>query len=268
MSTRVKFAIAVGAALTATSFFVVPCDSCRDSALEPELVTIASRTFQYRPAGEFTRNGLVVDAPIVTSKRKTSLTIMRHQVTSAAYEECVREGACPTLQQSNAPYGDRPVVNVNWNDANAYASWLSRRTGRTYRLPTDEEWIFAAGSRFADDAVNADESADPSKRWLARYEKESNRENVDKEVRPVGAFGFNEYGMSDIAGNVWEWTDTCFRRVALDASPARASMQNCGVRVVAGSHRSYMTDFIRDPRSGGCAVGVPPVNLGFRLVRA
>ena len=42
---------------------------------------------------------------------------------------------------------------------------------------------------------------------------------------------------------------------------------NCGVRVVEGQHRSYMTDFIRDPRSGGCAVGKPPSNLGFRLVR-
>jgi hypothetical protein len=41
---------------------------------------------------------------------------------------------------------------------------------------------------------------------------------------------------------------------------------NCGVRVVEGAHRTYMTDFIRDPRTGGCAAGVPPANLGFRLV--
>lgn len=42
---------------------------------------------------------------------------------------------------------------------------------------------------------------------------------------------------------------------------------NCGVRVAAGAHRSYMTNFIRDPRGGGCAAGLPPANLGFRLVR-
>ena len=42
---------------------------------------------------------------------------------------------------------DQPVVKVSWRDASAYASWLSRKTGRTYRLPTDEEWVFAAGSR-------------------------------------------------------------------------------------------------------------------------
>jgi formylglycine-generating enzyme required for sulfatase activity len=97
---------------------------------------------------------------------------------------------------------------------------------------------------------------------------ESNRDDIDKAVKPVGAFGVNEHGLADMAGNVWEWTDTCYRRVAL--APGVASGRptiNCGVRVVAGRHRSYMTDFIRDPRSGGCAVGIPPANLGFRLVR-
>jgi hypothetical protein len=46
----------------------------------------------------------------------------------------------------------------------------------------------------------------------------------------------------------------------------RVTNTNCGVRVVQGAHRTYMTDFIRDPRTGGCAAGVPPANLGFRLV--
>ena len=55
-------------------------------------------------------------------------------------------------------------------------------------------------------------------------------------------------------------------RVSLDGGRERITNTNCGVRVVEGAHRSYMTDFIRDPRSGGCAAGVPPANLGFRLV--
>ena len=52
-----------------------------------------------------------------------------------------------------------------------------------------------------------------------------------------------------------------------DAGQAISTNSNCGVRVVEGQHRTYITDFIRDARAGGCAVGIPPDNLGFRLVR-
>jgi len=270
MLLSLKISIAIGAGIVAMLPLALPCGTCGAPLPgEPELVTIAPQPFEYREAGEFSRGGRAVDAPVVSSARKIPLTLMRRQVTAAEYEECVREGGCPPAPQDDAPGNDRPVVKVSWRDASAYASWLSRKTGRTYRLPTDEEWVFAAGSRFVDDSVGADESVDPSKRWLARYEIESNRDNFDKDLKPVGSFGFNEHGLADMAGNVWEWTNTCYRRVALDHGVASGpATENCGVRVVAGRHRSYMTDFIRDPRSGGCAVGVPPANLGFRLVRS
>ena len=57
------------------------------------------------------------------------------------------------------------------------------------------------------------------------------------------------------------------RSVLNDAGETISSSPNCGVRVAEGQHRAYVTDFIRDARAGGCAVGVPPSNLGFRLVR-
>jgi formylglycine-generating enzyme required for sulfatase activity len=265
MLMSVKIATAIGAAMVAALPLALSFGIRDGGSGGPELVAIAPRAFAYREAGEFTRGGHSVDAPVVAIARKSPLVIMRRQVTAAEYEECVRDGSCSSSPQDIVTGSDLPVVRISWRDATAYAAWLSRKTGRSYRLPTDEEWAFAAGSRFADDSVGADESADPSKRWLARYEKESSRDAFDKEVKPAGTFGVNEHGLADMAGNVWEWTDTCYRRAALD--PGVAATVNCGVRVVAGRHRSYMTDFIRDARSGGCAVGAPPANLGFRLVR-
>jgi formylglycine-generating enzyme required for sulfatase activity len=84
--------------------------------------------------------------------------------------------------------------------------------------------------------------------------------------QPIGTFGRNSNGLLDVGGNVWEWTESCFVRARLDGEAVHVTNTNCGVRVVEGAHRTYMTDFIRDPRSGGCAAGVPPANLGFRLV--
>ena len=162
---------------------------------------------------------------------------------------------------------DRPAVKVSWHDANAYAAWLSRQLRATYRLPTDEEWVYAAGSRFRDEMLPGTDR-DPAQRLLQRYELESDRDEViDSEPRSLGSFGSNENGLLDLAGNVWEWTDTCFVHQILNAAGTGASIVNCGVRVVEGRHRTYMADFIRDPRAGGCSVGKPPKNLGFRLVR-
>ncbi len=152
----------------------------------------------------------------------------------------------------------------------AYAAWLSHETGASWRLPTDEEWAYAAASLFNDDALpESFDGSDPGRRALALYDRDANRgDAIGKSLRPIGGFGANENGLLDVAGNVWEWTDTCFTRNALNAqNKVGTTIVNCGVRVVEGRHRTYMTDFIRDPRVGGCAIGKPPANLGFRLVR-
>jgi len=237
---------------------------------QPALVQLAPGFFRYRMAGDFTRAGKPAEAPLVTTRVAQPFAIMKHQVTGAAYQRCVEDSACRGISVDHAAGADKPAVMVSWRDADAYARWLSRKTGKTYRLPTDEEWAFAAGSRYQDDGLAVD-SEDPSKRWLARYEKEASLKSVevDSEPRSLGAFGANENGLLDVSGNVWEWTNTCFVRVALDDAGKATGKQtaNCGVRVVEGQHRAYVTDFIRDARAGGCAAGIPPANLGFRLVR-
>lgn len=233
---------------------------------EPTLVELRPGTMLYRVAGDFTRAGRPAVAPLVTVRVAQPLAIMKRQVSGADYQRCVDERACKPLAGPGTD-PDRPVVQVSWHDASDYARWLSRRTGASYRLPSDEEWAFAAGSRWRDDAVPIDAN-DPSRRALARYQREAELKggSADAEPKPFGSFGANENGLLDLAGNVFEWTSTCFVRKALD-NPDAAATAHCGVRVVEGQHRTYMTDFVRDARSGGCAAGLPPTNLGFRLVR-
>jgi formylglycine-generating enzyme required for sulfatase activity len=234
--------------------------------VQQAMVELHAGTMPYRMAGDFTRAGKPAKAPMTTLRMERPLAIMTHQVSSADYQACVDEGACRALDRGVTVAIDRPAVQVSWHDAEAYAAWLSRRTGDHYRLPTDQEWALAAGSKFRDDGLAVDDN-DPSKRWIARYEREAGRDD-NSATRPFGAFGVNENGVADLAGNVWEWTATCFERHVLDeAGRSVKQASNCGVRVAEGAHRAYVTDFIRDARAGGCASGVPPSNLGFRLVR-
>ncbi|MBR0825170.1 SUMF1/EgtB/PvdO family nonheme iron enzyme [Bradyrhizobium manausense] len=239
----------------------------RSATGSPEIVEIARGSFSYRAAGDFTRAGKQAEAPLVSVRFTRPVAIMRHQVSSADYQTCVQDGACRALDRDVAVALDRPAVQVSWHDADAYANWLSRKTGERYRLPSDEEWAYAAGSRFKDDGVPVDAN-DPSKRSLGRYERESDRAFTDNKPDPFGKVGANEHGVFDMAGNVWEWTSSCFVRSRQDenGNAARPTI-NCGVRIAEGAHRAYVTDFIRDARAGGCAQGVPPANLGFRLVR-
>jgi len=240
----------------------------------PDLVELRPGAFRYRASGEFTRDGKPAMAPMVTITMRQTLAVMRHQVTAADYQRCIEAGAC---QRGERDAGDRdvaapdhPVVKVSWRDAQAYASWLSHATGVRFRLPTDEEWAYAAGDRFNDDALpESSFGSDPALRVLAIYERNASRaEMVDKGPQPVGSWGMNENGLLDVAGNVWEWTDTCFVRNAVNERGEIApTMVSCGVRVVEGRHRSYVPDFIGDARAGGCSVNTPPSNLGFRLVR-
>jgi formylglycine-generating enzyme required for sulfatase activity len=235
---------------------------------QPALIELQPGSVRYRAAGEFTRAGRPVEAPVKALRIEQPPAIMKNLVSSADYARCIADRACPALGADVPLAVDLPAVQVSWRDAQAYADWLSRRTGAHYRLPTDEEWAYAAGSRWQDDGVPID-ADDPSRRALARYEREAKLKEVaaaDGEPKPFGSFGTNENGIVDLAGNVWEWTSSCFVRTALDDHSAPPTV-NCGVRVVEGRHRAYVTDFVRDARAGGCTAGVPPSNLGFRLVR-
>jgi formylglycine-generating enzyme required for sulfatase activity len=235
----------------------------------PETVTLQPADFTNRAEGHFLRNGNPVDAPLIHTRLEAPLVIMKYQVSATDYAQCVAEGACAKPEPRYIGEGNVPATGVNYDDATAYAAWLSQRTGQDWVLPTDRQWAFAAGSQFVDEALGVEDETNPALRWLANYEQETARRNdAGRLPLPLGSFGSNENGLADMAGNVWEWTQTCHRRVHVDAEGAVLSeMPACGIRVLDGKHRASMSFFIRDAKSGGCSVGVPPDNLGFRLMR-
>lgn len=265
MNRRIAAASMVVVAVGAVAVFwpdpTIPLDT-------PETVHLAAARQDYRPAGEFRQGTRIMDAPALPLDA-SALDIMKHHVTEADYALCVTEGACPALP--SAGRADFAQTGVNHADATAYAVWFSARTGQDWRLPTDAEWLRAAAERGNQDGFSADANGtDPSRRWIAAYLHEVDlRGEADLEAHPVGHFGVNTAGVADMAGNVWEWTETCFLNGTLSADGTSIATQSdyCGVRAVQGKHRAFVIDFIRDARSGGCAAGVPPDYLGFRLVR-
>lgn len=271
---------------TAISLLLTACGPAdRARFALPELTRLPPGEVSFQPPGEALRNGYPVTPAPTIARHARGVAIMTRQVSQAEYAACVNAGGCKPLDaaQRRASSPDLPAVGISWSDASAYAAWLSAATGRRFRLPDYGEWVYAAGEAYreetlpdqpgaGDPAAGDPAAGDPAQRWLAEYEQQSRRggEAADTAVRPFGAYGVNAAGLKDMAGSVWDWTSDCHSRRVLDARTDGASDaaqgRNCGIRVAAGRHIAYLPDFIRDPKSGACSVGLPPANLGLRLV--
>lgn len=232
---------------------------------------LLSGSITYPTPGEFLKEGRPQANPRLKRQLNRPLEIMAYQVSAADYADCVSAGGCQPAQETRAIPPDAPVTGVSYLDAKAYAQWYSKATGDDWRLPSDEEWAFAAAERFAGEFEGVENDANnPARRWLTSYKAEVDlNRKPDPLPRSRGSFGLNSLGLADFSGNVWEWTSTCYVRTTLaaDRSGVASSVDNCGVHVLEGLHRAYMSNFVSDGKSGGCAVGTPPDNLGFRLVR-
>jgi formylglycine-generating enzyme required for sulfatase activity len=178
-----------------------------------------------------------------------------------------RRGAIRGFAQDES----HPVVGVSWHDANAFAAWLSNRSGRAYRLLTEAEWEYAA------------RAGSTTPRWwgstitsAANYDgrKVSGDSGAKGEFRrqtvAVGNFPANPWGLYQVYGNVWEWCEDVWHR-DYNGAPADGSAWleggNADLRVVrGGSWCSYPGD-LRSTSRDGFAPGLRQVELGFRVGR-
>ena len=132
------------------------------------------------------------------------LAVSKYAVTFDEWDACVAEGGCNGYIPADQGWGrgQRPVINVSWQDAKAYTNWLSRKTGAQYRLLTDNEWEVAARAGASTDYY-----------WGPKAGK--NNANCDncgsqwdnRSTAPVGSFAPNAFGLYDMLGNVWQWVE-------------------------------------------------------------
>lgn len=245
-----------------------PGETFKDCAQCPEMVVIPGGSFVMgSSAGERGRFAKHIknESPQhrVTVPR---FAMGRYEVTFAEWDACVAAGGCGR-QASDAGWGRgrRPVVNVSWDDAKQYVGWLSRETGKRYRLPSEAEWEYAAraGTRtkyWWGDAIGRNKAncRGCGSQWDS------------KKTAPVGSFRPNPFGLYDVHGNVYEWVEDCWHEnyagAPADSRPW-TSGGNCGKRVLRGGYWSTIRLNLRSASRFRSASGIWIKFFGFRVAR-
>jgi formylglycine-generating enzyme required for sulfatase activity len=195
----------------------------------------------------------------------SGFSISKHEVTFAEYDKFARATGRRLPNNESWGRGSRPVINVSWNDARAYTKWLSKRTGKKYRLPTEAEWEYAARAGSAE-KIWWDSDADV---------KQANCFNCgskwdDSRTAPAGSFKGNEFGLHDMAGNVQEWTEDCYH-TSYSGAPDDGSAwltPGCTQRVVRGGGYTSPLDTLRNAKRSQYDQDTRLDNIGFRVVRS
>lgn len=155
---------------------------------------------------------------------------------------------------------NRPVINISWNDAKAYTSWLSQRTGKAYRLPTEAEWEYAAragtdtafswGNDIGEGNANCEDNA---------------CKDVYPETAPAGSFKANPFGLYDMHGNVVEWCEDIYKHYSANQTEELGSIMTDTYRVLRGGHWLSSPRELRSARRSSFEPGYRYNNTGFRL---
>ena len=228
---------------------------CRDC---PELVVV--------PPGDFVMGSS--DSPYEKPERTISIkrpfAIGRREVTFAEWDQCADAGPCKYKPDDHGwGRGDRPAINVSWDDAKLFVGWLSQKTGQKYRLPSEAEWEYAAragtrtpfwwGHDIGSGHAQCDTCGSPTK----------------QQVVAAGSFRPNGFGLYDTAGNAAEWVEDCWNDNYKNAPKDAAAWTtgDCRLRVLRGGNFNSKAPEVRSSARFRYDEDVRYYANGFRVVR-
>jgi formylglycine-generating enzyme required for sulfatase activity len=235
-----------------------PGEILRDCGDCPELVVV--------PPGDFVMGSS--DTPYEKPERTITIqrpfAIGRREITFAEWDRCTDAGTCKHRPDDRGwGRGDRPVINVSWDDARIFIAWLSQKAGQKYRLPSEAEWEYAAraGTKtpfwWGRDAGSG------------RAQCDSCGNPMNRQTAAVGSFRPNGFGLYDTAGNAAEWVEDCwndnYRNAPKDASAWTGG--DCRLRVLRGGNFNSKASEIRSAARFRYDVDVRYYANGFRVVR-
>ena len=230
------------------------------------------------PAGTFTQGSPESEpqsSDIERPQRTVNLpnfALGQYSVTFDEWDACVADGGC-THNPGDQGWGrgNHPVINVSWDDAQEYVTWLSNKTGQDYRLPSESEWEYAtrAGTigRFnTGDCITTDQA-----NFNGEFPATDCPTGIYRaQTLPVASFAPNAFGLYDTHGNVFNWVEDCWNANYNDA-PINGSAWvsgDCSLAVLRGGSWGLDGYLLRSAARVGDARGTRNIASGFRVARA
>ena len=201
--------------------------------------------------------------------RRTSIAkpfaVSKFEVTFDDWDACVAYGHCPRVPDAGWGRGQLPAINVSWDDAQLYVAWLSKMTGKPYRLLSEAEWEYAARAGTQTQYSWGDDIGLNTANCTGCISMRGGTETT-----PVGSFPPNRFGLYDMHGNVWEWVEDCVHanyEGAPDDGSAWTEEGACERRILRGGAWAVAPEVLRSAIRYSGTSNIPDVTTGFHLGR-